>query len=48
MPETGRDSAWVTAERIRARIEAEHFPVIVNYEAAIGLQPPPSKASRTR
>ncbi len=40
MPETGRDSAWVTAERIRARIEAENFPVIVNYEAAIGLQQP--------
>jgi diguanylate cyclase (GGDEF)-like protein len=40
MPETGREAAWVTAERIRARVEAEAFVATVNYEAAIGLQEP--------
>jgi diguanylate cyclase (GGDEF)-like protein len=38
MPETGREAAWVTAERIRSRIESESFVATVNYEAAIGLQ----------
>jgi diguanylate cyclase (GGDEF)-like protein len=40
MPETGREAAWVTAERIRSRVEDEAFVATVNYEAAIGLQEP--------
>jgi diguanylate cyclase (GGDEF)-like protein len=36
MPETGREAAWVTAERIRAHVEAEQFIATINYEAPIG------------
>ncbi len=44
MPESGRDAAWVTAERIRAHVEQERFESTLNYEASIGLQEPTEDA----